>query len=144
MGIMWHNTDINEAGYYLTRESVPLCLNKSDHVMHNFSLDMKLPNYYRIKNGANITELEYCLQVLHEKEFTWDSRDFNVGLDMIDNFVRTFYFPYMEQGNFTASNDDFMCNEWRLRGESNGFVLYNLWCRDDDGRLSAHHYYHNP
>ncbi|KAL7510893.1 hypothetical protein ACHAXN_007798 [Cyclotella atomus] len=56
MGIMWHNTDINEAGYYLSRESVPLCHNKSDYDMHNFSGE-ELPNYYHMKEGANITEL---------------------------------------------------------------------------------------
>lgn len=110
--------------------------------MHNFSGE-ELPNYYHLKGGANITELEYCLQVLHEKEFKWADRDFNVGLEMIDAFVSTFYFPTIQNSSIMVSSDlEFLCDAWRERGEKNGFVLYNLWCREDKERNpSAHHYY---
>lgn len=90
MGIMWHNTDINEAGYELTRESVPLCQGISDFAMHNFSGE-ELPNYYHMKDGANITELEYCLQVTHAEKFAWDVRDFQVPIDFVHKFIDTFF-----------------------------------------------------
>jgi hypothetical protein len=137
MGIILHNTDINGAGFYLTRESVPLCQNKSDYDLHNFSGE-ELPNYYHMKDGANITELEYCLQVTHEHEFKWDDRDFTVTLDMIDNFVHTFY---KGSDSDALSELDYGCEAWQERGERNGFVLYNLWCSDNGGNFSAHHYY---
>lgn len=139
---MWHNTDINEVGYYLKRESVPLCKNESDSTLHDFTGE-QLPNYYHMKggDGVNITELEYCLQITHEKEFKWNNRDFTVGLDMIDNFVRTFHSTGKNDSS-TSSEFDFGCDTWQKRGESKGFVLYNLWCiNDGEEAPSAHHYY---
>jgi hypothetical protein len=143
---MWHNTDINEAGWYLPRESVPLCQNASDHEMHNFSLDRGAPSkgYEAEKGETGATELEYCLQVLNGDAFRWDYRNFNVGLDMIDKFVDTFFHSRVNATTDLLESDVPSCSDWRRRGEGNGFVLYNLICKGENGTIRPHHYYHNP
>ncbi|KAL3786976.1 hypothetical protein HJC23_005487 [Cyclotella cryptica] len=146
MGIMWHNTDINEAGWCLPRESVPLCQNVSDLVMHNFSLDTDAPSkgYETQKGGAGATELEHCLQVLNGNDFRWDYRNFNVGLDMIEKFVKTFFHSRVNATTDVLESDFPACSDLRRRGEGNGFVLYNVICKGENGTIRPHHYYHNP
>ena len=55
---------------------------------------------------------------------------------MIYNFIDTFLVM-----NATDSNDNALsCDELRERGENDDFVLYNVWCDDDNG-ISLQHYY---
>lgn len=141
MGIMWHNTDIHEAGWYLTRDSVPLCQNITDsEELHNYSVTDS-PNYFNGTKGGNttITELEYCLAVTYGNQFRWDLRNFNVPWVFFDQFVDTF-FPLRARNVTSVSLE---CSEWQERGEKNGFVLYNLVC-NENGAPKPHHYYHNP
>ena len=155
MGIMWHNTDIHEAGWYLPLESVPFCHNVSDSKIHNFSStpDDKSQRYWKEQkmSGAagNATELEYCLAVKNGKKFRWDRRNFNVELDFFEKFVDTFY---PSRANSAMANtpakpasesEVLSCNEWRAKGEGNGFVLYNLVCKGENGTMKPHHYYQN-
>ena len=156
MGIMWHNTDIHEAGWALPLDSVPFCQNASDSKIHNFSStpDSRSQRYWgsEKRKGAagNTTELEYCLAVQNGDQFRWDRRNFNVGLDFFEKFVDTFYpsraiTPTNATTNMTtmfASESEVPpCDEWRARGEGNGFVLYNLLCKGENGTVKPHHYY---
>ncbi|KAL3787589.1 hypothetical protein HJC23_000077 [Cyclotella cryptica] len=147
IGIMWHNTDINEAGFDLTRESVPLCQNVSEHQMHDFSQDKNSnKEINNTQKNGRISELQYCLQTTHINKFKWDVRNFTVGLNMIEKFVDTFFHFLVDAVSETSS--DLIpgvpyCNEWRERGKSNGFTLYNLICMSKNGTVSAHHFYHS-
>ena len=152
MGIMWHNTNIHHAGLDLTRRSVPLCQNVSDHDMHNFSLDagkqtlneVKSIDYNEYKKkGTGATELELCLNVFHEEDFRWDNRNFNVGLDMIEKFVDTFFHYQVNASAATNSIESEVppCSDWQKKGEENGFYMYNLICKGEDGITKPHHYY---
>lgn len=147
MGIMWHNTDINEAGFDLTRESVPLCQNVSEHLMHDFSQDKNsIKEINNMQKTGRTSELQYCLMTTHINEFKWDARNFTVGLDMIEKFVDTFL-HFLVDASVGTSSDKIpgvpYCHEWRERGESNGFTLYNLVCMGKNGTISAHHFYHS-
>ena len=148
---MWHNTDINEAGWNLPLESFPFCQNVSDSKIHNFS---STPDYFSQKywtdqkrKGAagNTTELEYCLAVRYGEKFRWDRRNFNVGLDFFEKFIDTFYpsRAITETTNIAAESEIPSCDEWRARGEGNGFVLYNLICKGENETVKPHHYYQN-
>ena len=150
---MWHNTDIHEAGWDLPRESVPLCENVSDSKIHNFS---STPDHFsqrywkeqkRSGDAGNATELEYCLAVKYGEKFRWDYRNFNVGPDFLEKFIDTFY---PSRSNITMTNMTEViasesevpsCDEWREKGEGNGFVLYNLVCKGENGTVKPHHYY---
>ena len=82
----------------------------------------------------NETELEYCLHNQKPDTFTWDRRNFNVDVDMIDRFVRNFV-SRQTKGSST-------CEELREHGEKNNFVLYNVWCRENvTSTVSLHHFY---
>ena len=153
MGIMWHNTDINEAGWNLPLESFPFCQNVSDSKIHNFSStpDDKSQKYWtdQKRNGAagNTTELEYCLAVQNGDQFRWDRRNFNVGLDFFEKFIDTFYPSRAITTNTSAvlasESEVPSCDKWRTIGEGNGFVLYNLICKGENGTVKPHHYYHS-
>lgn len=145
MGIMWHNTDIHEAGWYLPRESVPLCHNVSDVELHNFTLTPdphSLAFQKDTKQGGNATKLEYCLQVVNGESFRWDYRNFNVGLEFFEKFVDTFFPSRSKQTPAAEGSEVLACDEWREKGEGNGFVMYNLICRGENGTIRPHHYYH--
>ena len=128
LGAIYHNTDLNHFGYALGRDSVPLCQNVSNTVMHNFSNEEKVED-----RSKNQTELEYCL--LSKRSFIWDVRNFNVEIVMIDRYINTFVLP---QSRITIP----LCDDLRRDGERNNFVLYNVWCRKyDNSSVSLQHYY---
>lgn len=126
MGLLWHNTDIHEVSYSLERDSVPLCLNMSDNVFINDGTSTK-------------SELQICLES-NDPLWRWDRRNFNVRLDVIEKFVNTFFYHHFN----TSASDIPFCDDLRQRGERNGFVLYNVMCKDDSGAISPHHYYLEP
>jgi len=127
MGILWHNTDINEVSFSLERDSVPLCQNMSDNIFVNVPMNDGI---------YNASELQYCLET-NDNLWRWDRRNFNVRLDIIDTFVDVFFY---HRFNTSASVIPF-CDDLRQRGERNDFVLYNVVCKDGDGSISPHHYY---
>ena len=129
VGYMFHNTDLHHYGFKLGRDSVPLCQNATNNEMHKFEEEDDLPD-----NHEAVSELEHCL-FLHDDEFRWDKRNFEVGTEMLDGLM-TFY-----QGSTQLTNDT--CDTLKQRGERSGFVLYNTWCREkpDDVVLSLHHFY---
>ena len=132
---------------------VPLCQNVSDVNLHNFSLtnDTKSQGYLRDQKQGILnttTEMEYCLAVTNGMSFRWDKRNFNVPEHFIDRLVSTFW-PSRPQssvmeGNYSnaSESDEEICSEFRRRGEDNGFVLYNLLCKEN-GTVKPHHYYIN-
>ena len=139
-------------GWYLTRESVPLCTNESDHKLHNYSLTEDPQSQSYLKNQKeggkfNTSELEYCLAVTHGQQFRWDVRNFNVpSVDFLDAFVGSFYPARAKNATsnvtMTASGFEALpCNEWKERAQGNGFMLYNLFCTGDDQVIGPHHYY---
>lgn len=135
LGIIYHNTDLNHLGYPLNRDSVPLCQNVSNTVMHNFSDDSSNDADY---HNEVETELEYCFyDRTNEDFFRWDARDFIVEIGMIDKFVNVFL-----PSNATTDHVQ-SCDEMRQRGEGNNFVLYNVWCRNNSIDVSLQHYYQN-
>ena len=132
---------------------VPLCQNVSDVNLHNFSLtnDTKSQGYLRDQKQGILnttTEMEYCLAVTNGMSFRWDKRNFNVPEHFIDRLVSTFWpsrphSSVMEGNHSNASeSDEEICSEFRRRGEDNGFVLYNLLCKEN-GTVKPHHYYIN-
>jgi hypothetical protein len=130
MGILWHNTDINEVSYTLKRDSVLLCLDKSNHVASNISITYKGDN-------TTASEEEYCLNVENDPLFRWDRRNFHIRWDIMEKFVETF-FQYKLN---TSVPEVPLCDDIRQRGEENGFRLYNIMCKGDNGTVSPHHYY---
>jgi len=137
LGVIYHNTDLNHLGYVLGRDSVPLCRNMSNTVMHVHSNESSRDD----DEHHNETELEHCLYHSEESEFgdlfRWDERNFNVEISMIDNFIDTFLVM-----NDTDSNDNALsCDELREKGEKDNFVLYNVWCNDDGNGILVQHYY---
>lgn len=135
MGILWHNTDINEVSYTLERDSVPLCLNMSNSIaVKNVTL---MDSYIAGKGNSTVSELEYCLTIQNDPLFRWDRRNFNVRWDIMEKFVETF-FNYRFN---TSAPEVPPCDDFRQRGEGNGFRLYNIMCKGDDGTIGPHHYY---
>ena len=136
MGILWHNTDINEVSYTLDRDSVPLCLNMSNSIAAiNITLS---ESYIAAKNGNNTaSELEYCLNIENDPLWRWDRRNFNVRWDIMEKFVETFFYSRFN----TSAPETPPCDDFRQRGEENGFRLYNVMCKGEDGTISPHHYY---
>ena len=133
---------------------VPFCQNVSDVNLHNFSLtnDPKSQLYLKDQKHGNLTitsELEYCLALTNGDAFRWDRRNFNVPKYFIQKLVDTFWpsrsHNSVGTGNHSnASESDLQaCSEFRMRGEHNGFVLYNLLCKEN-GTVAPHHYYINP
>lgn len=136
LGIMYHNTDLRHAGYPLGRDSVPLCQNASNEVMHDFSKD---PSASDDEHNEVETELEYCLYEIASAEpdiFRWDNRDFVVDTEMIKNFVDVFL-------PSSGASDVQSCDRLRQRGERKRFVLYNIWCMVKGVGVSLKHYYQN-
>jgi len=133
MGILWHNTRLNGIGWQLDRDSIPICQNVSNDVMHDFSNSTN-PEH----RSKNETELQHCMMTLNDSLFRWDVRNFNVELGMIEKFVKTFY-PHR---NSSLSTEAQTCTDLKRRGEANGFVLYNVWCQEEEGsEIQVRHYY---
>mmetsp|Transcript_20673 Transcript_20673/g.44672 ORF Transcript_20673/g.44672 Transcript_20673/m.44672 type:complete len:641 (-) Transcript_20673:346-2268(-) len=115
MGVMFHNTDINEVGYRLKLNSIPQCMNKPEG------------------------ELDNCLKLMR-----WNIRDFVVELEMVERFVGTFFPSKLQTPGYVGDiTETPLCSDLRKRGESNNFVLYNVWCRenDDTDNVKVQHYY---
>lgn len=136
LGLIYHNTELQHFGYQLERDSVPLCQNVSNDVMHDFSSDQD-----HSAREKNETELDYCLTTVNGNSFRWDKRDFTVRLDMVDKFVDTVYHSRIHSNDTVEEDGLESCNILRSRGETNDMVMYNVWCQDEDGKEQVQHYY---
>ena len=113
MGINYHNTDLNHAGYSLDRSSTDLCVGVGE---------------------VGSEEEKKCF-LNRRKIFIWDNRDFNVEPEVI--------IQYLEKLVLFMRDDDMgtVCSEVKDRLDDR-FVLYNVWCADEgESTLSVSHYY---
>lgn len=115
LGIIYHNSDLNHAGYSLDRTSTDLCVGV----------------------GEVGSEAEKNCFLKQRKMFTWDNRDFNVEPDVI--------IQYIEKLVLFMRDDEMgkLCSEVKDRLDER-FVLYNIWCKKEVGEktaLSVSHYY---
>jgi hypothetical protein len=84
-------------------------------------------------------ELDNCLKLMR-----WNIRDFVVELEMVERFVGTFFPSKLQTPGYVGDiTETPLCSDLRKRGESNNFVLYNVWCRenDDTDNVKVQHYY---
>ena len=119
LGIIFHNTDLNHLGYSLTRDSVPMCEG--------------------IGEVGSDEEKDCFLGKKNKMKFIWESRDFNVKIDIILQYIKQFI--------LSRSID---CSEMRNALDGR-FVQYNVWCKTDaaaddkkskfDPSLTLRHYY---
>ncbi|KAL7535192.1 hypothetical protein ACHAXR_006333 [Thalassiosira sp. AJA248-18] len=116
MGSVFHNSDIHHLGYCLGRESVPLCehVDKTDEELEKACLTNET-------SGV-------------DKQYSWDVRDFNVDVDIVDAFISTFILQ-----------NNTICDEMQKRGKENKFILYNVFCSHaanaTESEYIAKHYY---
>ena len=115
LGIIYHNTDLNHAGYSLDRSSTDLCVGV----------------------GEVGSEEEKDCFLGQRKIFIWDNRDFNVEPEVI--------IQYIEKLVLFMRDDEMgkLCAEVKDRLDER-FVLYNVWCADEEeeeSTLSVSHYY---
>lgn len=117
MGIIYHNTDLNHAGFSLDRSSTDLCVGVGE---------------------VGSEEEKECF-LNQRKIFIWDNRDFNVEPEIVVKYVENLvlFMRDTEMGK--------LCKEVNDRLDER-FVLYNIWCREEDeATLSVNHYYQsNP
>lgn len=122
LGIIYHNTDLNHAGFSLDRTSTDLCVGVGD--------------------VGSEEEKECFLDRERRKMFIWDNRDFNVEPEVI--------LTYVEKLVLFMRDDEMgkLCGQVKDRLDER-FVLYNVWCAEDEGEgeeessasLSVSHYY---
>lgn len=115
LGIIFHNTDLNHAGFSLDRTSTDLCVG--------------------VGEVGSEEEKECFLD--QRKIFIWDNRDFNVEPEVI--------IKYIEKLVLFMRDDEMgkLCGEVKDRLDER-FVLYNVWCADEgeeESTLSVSHYY---
>ena len=116
LGIIYHNTDLNHAGYSLDRTSTDLCVGV----------------------GEVGSEEEKDCFLGQRKIFIWDNRDFNVEPEVI--------IQYIEKLVLFMRDDEMgkLCSEVKDRLDER-FVLYNVWCveeeEEDESTLSVNHFY---
>jgi len=114
LGIIYHNTDLNHAGYSLDRSSTDLCVGV----------------------GEVGSEEEKDCFLGQRKIFIWDNRDFNVEPEVI--------IQYIEKLVLFMRDDEMgkLCAEVKDRLDER-FVLYNIWCADEEEEsiLAVSHYY---
>ena len=117
LGIIYHNTDLNHAGFSLNRSSTDLCVGVGD--------------------VGSEDEKECFLK--QRKIFIWDNRDFSVEPEVVIQYVENLVL-FMRDDEMGK-----LCSEVTDRLDER-FVLYNVWCREgEETPLSVKHYYQsNP
>ncbi|KAL7527308.1 hypothetical protein ACHAWF_002127 [Thalassiosira exigua] len=114
LGIIFHGTDLNHAGYPLDRESVPLCL-------HIDRSDKEEERRCLMNKTSGVIE-----------KFRWADRDFNVPLNVTTDFI----------SSFLLKDNDLICDNMETRAKNKRFVLYNALCKQNtNSTYGTRHYY---
>ena len=113
LGVIYHNTDLNHAGYSLDRTSTDLCVGVGE---------------------VGSEEEKECF-LSRRKIFIWDNRDFNVDPKVVIQYIENLVL-FMRDDEMGKQ-----CAEVKGRLDDR-FVLYNVWCaEEEESTLSVSHYY---